>query len=346
MRHISKFICALTFSFWGVAPCTASDVVAQFYAGKQIKLIIGASAGGGYDVYGRLLARYWGKHIPGSPGIVPSNMPGAGSNVAAQYIYAVAPKDGTYVGALYASALTEPLLGDASRLKHDPKKLIYVGNANREVFFCAVRSDVEVTSFEESLSKEIVLGATADGGPTRDYPTLEKNILGAKFRLVTGYPGAKEVYLALEKGEVQGACGLTWSNFSRQYGSWLQSGLVRLFVQEDSEGHPDLNRLKVPRAVDFAKTPSDRRVLDLVYAQSVFGRPYVLPPDVPEDRVTALREAFLATLTDRDLLADAGRLGLDITASSGQELQSLITRMYSEPEAIVESAKRALERGR
>lgn len=343
-RRLGIYLSGLIIAGGFAGSVAADEAVAQFYRGKQLRIIIGASAGGGYDAYARLIARHIGKHIPGNPSVAPSNMPGAGSNVAAQYIYAVAPKDGTHVGALYANALTEPLLGESSRLNHDPSKFNYIGNANREVFFCALRSDAKVKNYEETFAQEVVLGATADGGPTRDYPTLANNILQTKFRVVTGYPGAREVYLALEKGEVQGACGLTWSNFSLQYEKWLTSGFVRPLVQEDSEGHPALNKMGVPRVVDFAKNAADRAVLDLVYAQSVFGRPYVLPPDVPPERVAALRNAFMAALTDKDLLAEAERLKLDVAASSGDELQALIAKMYSAPTDVVQRAKQALTR--
>lgn len=340
------YLGALAFSIGFAAPVEAQSPVAQFYSGKQIKLVIGASAGGGYDAYGRLIARFWGKHIPGNPAVIPTNMPGAGSDVAAQYLFAGAPKDGTFAGALYANALTDPLFGDPSRLNHDPSKFIYLGNANREVFFCAVRGDAGIGDFNDVMTREVVLGATADGGSTRDYPTVERSVLGAKFRLVTGYPGANEVYLALEKGEVQGACGLSWANFVKQHSSWVKSGFVRPLVQEDAQGHPVLDAMKVPKTIDYAKSPEERSVLDLVYAQSVFGRPYVLPPGVPQERAAALREAFMQTLADKELLAEAAELGLDITASSGEELQSLIAKLYSEPKALVERAKEALEHNR
>src|SRR5262245_44500689 len=195
-----------------LSPAGAQDSVAQFYRGKQINLYVGSTAGGGYDSYARLLARKFSSYIPGNPVIVPQNMPGAGSNKLAGYIYSVAPKDGTAIGAIFSGAIVQPLFGDA--VQHDPSKLIYVGNANIEVFLCLARTDAPVKSFREALAQELILGSSNEGGATRDFPAMLNNIVGTKFRLVTGYPGSSEIVLAIERSEVQGACGLGWSSIA------------------------------------------------------------------------------------------------------------------------------------
>src|SRR5215471_11493860 len=173
-----------------VASAQAQDSVAQFYRGKQINLYVGSTAGGGYDSYARLLARKFSSYIPGNPVIVPQNMPGAGSNKLAGYIYSVAPKDGTAIGAIFSGAIVQPLFGDP--VQHDPSKFIYVGNANIEAFLCLARTDAPVKTFRDAFDKELILGASNEGGATRDFAAMLNNILGTKFRLVTGYPGSSE----------------------------------------------------------------------------------------------------------------------------------------------------------
>jgi len=321
-------------------PAGAQDSVAQFYRGKQINLFIGSTAGGGYDAYARLLARKFASYIPGNPAIVPQNMPGAGSNKLAGYMYAVAPKDGTAIGAIFSGAIVQPLFGDP--VQHDPSKFIYVGNANIEVFLCLARTDAPVKSFKEALEKELIIGASNEGGSTRDFAAMLNNILGAKLRIVTGYPGSNEIVLAIERNEVQGACGVGWSSVAQQRARLLDSGLARVIAQLASRGHRDMNEMGVPVAIDFAKTDEDRRVMDLIYSQLMFGRPFVLPPGVPAERVGALRKAFMDTFRDREVIAEAARMKLDIDALSGDEVQAEVAKAFATPTSIVERAKQAM----
>lgn len=336
LASLAALICVTA---WPVSSQESSE---QFFRGKRVRIIIGSSVGGGYDTYARLVARYLGKHIPGNPTVFAENMPGAGGNVTAQYIYAVAPRDGLHIGAVYANSLTEPLLGDNRRFKHDPSKFHYVGNANREVFVCVVRSDSSAKSFADVFERELIIGSTSTGGTTRDYPTMANNLLGTKFRLVTGYPGAREILLAVERGEVQGVCGLSWTVFASQYASWISKGFVRILVQEDTEGDPELNSLGVPLVVNFAKNAGDKEVLTLVYSQGYFGRPYVLAPGVSQGRVDALRKAFMETVRSNELLSEAKRINLAVVPNSGEDLQRIILNMYSASSETVTKAKKAL----
>jgi tripartite-type tricarboxylate transporter receptor subunit TctC len=322
------------------SPAPAQDPVAQFYRGKQISLYIGSTPGGGYDAYARLLARKFSQYIPGNPTIVPQNMPGAGSNKLAGYLYAVAPKDGSAIGAIFSGAIVQPLFGDA--LQHDPSKFIYLGTANVEVFLCMARTDAPVKTFKEALETELIIGATNEGGSTRDFAAMLNNILGAKLRIVTGYPGSSEIMLAIERSEVQGVCGVGWSSVAPQRARLLDSGLARLIAQLASKGHRDLDRMGVPLAIDFAKTDEDRKVMELIYSQLMFGRPFVLPPGVPSERVTALRKAFMDTLRDPEIVAEAGRMKLDIDALSGEEVQAEVAKAYAMPTNIVERARQAM----
>jgi tripartite-type tricarboxylate transporter receptor subunit TctC len=323
------------------APAMAQDAQ-TFFAGKQIELVIGTTPGGGYDTYARLIARHMGDYIPGKPAIVPKNMPGAGSNKATGYIYAVAPKDGTSIGAVFPGAIVEPLLGDKTKVQHDSTKLIYLGSANNEVFICIGRSDAPVQKFQDAFTKEMVLGASAAGGSTRDFPALLNNVLGTKFKVVSGYPGSKEIVLAVERGEVQGACGYGWSSLIAQNASLLESGKVRVLAQEALKSHPTLDKMGVPLTISFAKNDDQRQLMELVYGQLVFGRPYVLPPGVPADRVTVLRRAFDAALKDPKLLEDAARSKLDVQPVTGEEVQQVVAKMFAAPPDVVQRAKQAL----
>jgi tripartite-type tricarboxylate transporter receptor subunit TctC len=320
----------------------AQDAVASFYKGRTVTIVVGSSPGGGYDLYGRLLARYMGRHIPGNPSVVVQNMPGAASNVAAAHIYNVAPKDGTAIGAIFMGAVVDPLFGDVKRATHDTSKFNYIGNANSDAYVCLVRTDSPVKTMADAFDHELIMGASAEGASTRDFPTLLKNVLGAKFKVVAGYPGTREINLALEKGEVQGACGETWSSVAATYPTWFKDKLVKPLVQESNVGYADLDKMGVPLTKQFARTPEQREILELVYTQTTFGRPYVVAPGVPAERVAALRQAFMETMTDPDLVAEAKRINVDIGPIPGDELQKLIAKVYATPSDIVEKAKAAM----
>ena len=336
-RVLLACVCAL-----GVASAaSAQDAVEQFYRGKSIQLIVGSSPGGGYDTYARLIARHLGNAIPGNPSIVVQNMTGAGSNRAAGYVYGVAPKDGTVIGAIFPGPVLQPLLGEA-QVQHDPSKLVYLGNANSDVYVCFVRSDAPVKSFADVLKEELIVGASNEGGTTRDLPTMLNNLIGAKFRIVTGYAGSREITLALERGEVQAVCGIGWTGIQAMHPNWFSSGLIKVLVQLSVKGHPELNKMGVPRTIEFARSADERLVMELVYSQGVFGRPYVLPPGVPADRVAALRKAFMQAVADQRLLTEADRMRLDLEPMSGEDLQALVTRIYATPPHVVERARQAL----
>jgi tripartite-type tricarboxylate transporter receptor subunit TctC len=254
----------------------------------------------------------------------------------------VAPKDGTVIGALQTAAVLDPLFGDPARMKHDASKFVYLGSADIDYYICIVRADAPVKTFQELQARELIIGASQPGTSTRDFPALLNSMAGAKFRIVSGYPGTREITLAIEKGEVQGLCGFSWSSLQAQRPDWLKSGFIRVLVQEHDKGHPALNKMGVPLGVDFAKSPENRRIMELIYSSETFGRPYMVPPGVPADRVAALRRAFLDALRDKELLAEAERIGLEIDPISGEELQALAEKIYATPAAIVEQAKQAV----
>jgi tripartite-type tricarboxylate transporter receptor subunit TctC len=341
MSAVAAAVVLMAFILGSGGSAHAQDAVAQFYKGKQLKLYIASTPGGGYDSYGRLLGQYIGKYIPGNPTIVPQNMPGAGGNRLAAYLYNVAPKDGTEFGIIFPGAVLDPLIG-TQQVQDDPSKLIYMGSANVETFVCIMRSDAPVKTYEDVLKTQVTLAASAAGGSTVDMPALENNLLGAQWKVVRGYPGSREIALAVEQGEAQGNCGVGVSSVEIEHPDWRTSGKYRLIAQETNKGHPLLESLHIPLTYSFAKTDEQRAVMELAYSQEVFGRPFVMPPSVPKERVDALRKAFMEALKDKDLLAQAKKQRLDIEPISGEDVQKLVTKVYGMPPAVVAKAKEAL----
>jgi tripartite-type tricarboxylate transporter receptor subunit TctC len=320
---------------------SAQDSVETFYRGRTVTITVGSAVGGGYDTYARLVSRHLGRHIPGNPTIVVQNIPGAGSNKAASYIALQAPKDGTAIGAIQSGAILQPLISDQP-IPHDPSKFVMLGSVNRSVYLCVVRADAPVKSFQEAFEKEVLIGTSGEGATLREMPIMLINVLGVKLRLVGGYAGSREIIVAMERNEVQGMCGMDWSSLATQQRSWISSGFVRLLAQEDLQGHPEMNRMGVPLTISFAKTDEDRQVMEMIYSQNLFGRPYLVPPGVPADRVAALRAALAAMVKDPALLADAEKIGLDIGPMGGEELQALVAKLYALPPRIIERAKQSL----
>lgn len=328
-----------------LAGSAGAQDVAGFYKGKAVTVVIGANTGGGYDTYARLIARHIGRHIPGTPSVIASNMPGASSNTAAAALQAKLPKDGTQIGAIYASALLAPLLGNAKGIRHDPQKFQHLGSASREVYTCVFRGDAPVKTFAEAREREVILGATTSGGSNLDYPKMANAFLGTKFKVVRGYNGSRAVTLAVEKKEVDGACGLAWSTISVQYPNILTDGKWKVVAQEDMTGTPALNKLGVPITGKMKVAKAGRQALELFYSQGVLGRPYVLAVEVPKDRAAALRKAFMAVLADKELLAEAAKMRIDITPTSGADVQKLLKRLYSTPKSVVDSVGKTLTTG-
>jgi len=322
---------------------SAQDLVADFYKGKQIRFVIGAISGGGNDAYARLVARHLGKHIPGQPAILPVNMPGASGRISAAHIYTVAAKDGTAIGSTTPGIITDPLwAGETDRFNYDPVKLVHLGSAQIATYNCYVRSDAPAKTFAEAFTTETILGAAQEGGSTRDAPVLLNNVLGTRFRVISGYPGTREILVAIERGELQGVCGMGWDAMASQRPDWLDKGFIRVLVQESLGGTPRFNQLGVPKSIDFAKTPEQRAVIELAYAQQAFGRPYILPPGTPPDRVSALRKAFMAATQDPDLLAEAAKMRVEVRPLAGEDMQALVTKIYATPRAVVERTREAL----
>jgi tripartite-type tricarboxylate transporter receptor subunit TctC len=326
-------------------PSLAQDSVAEFYKGRQITIIVGSSPGGGYDTYSRMIARHIGRHIPGNPNVIVSNLPGAGGNVMANQLAAIGPKDGTAIGAPQSGVIFEPLLGSIP-VKHDPAKFHYLGNANNDVYICLARADAPAASFAEALQKEIVMAAS-NASSTSDYSQILANTVGAKFKIVMGYTGSREIALAIDKGEAHGACGLAWPSISVTQADWFKEGPIksrmRVILQTHATGHPTLNAAGVPLASAFAKTDEQKAILGLFFSQSQFGRPYLVPHETPPERVTALRKAFGATMADAEFKAEAAKFKLDADAVPGEVVQKVVSDVYAAPPELIAKTKAALQ---
>jgi tripartite-type tricarboxylate transporter receptor subunit TctC len=325
------------------ASASQAQTAADFYKGKQINIYAGSSAGGGYDTYARLLGRHIGRHIPGNPTVVVSNMPGAAGKTVTAFIANVAPRDGTAITGTYPQAITDPLFTDRKKSPFDPEKLLYVGSMEGESYLCFVRADAPVKTMHDLLQKELIVGGSAPGASMVQSPALLNNLIGTKFQLVMGYKGSREVTLAALRGEIMGWCGMGWSASQAVVRGELERGELRILFQENGEETELTRRLNIPRATELARNDEDRRVMNLIYSQQRFGRPYITTPGVPADRLAALRKAFDETLADPQLIEDAKKLNIRVSLMRGEELQKVVTELYQTPEALVEKAKRALD---
>lgn len=317
----------------------AADAVEDFYKGKTINLIIGYAPGAGYDTYGRLIARHFGRQMPGNPNIVPQNMPGAGSIKAANHIYNVAAKDGTVLGMFASSAAFEQMFGGEG-VQFDTAKFTWIGNIDESIGTCGVWHTAGVKTFDEMLKKELVFGGSGPAVVTSQHAVALRNLLGAKIKLVQGYNGANEVKLAMARGEVNGGCGMALSSLKSQHTQEWKSGQLMPMVQLAIERSPELPG--VAHIYDYAKDEETRQVYDLVFGRHVIGRPLSAPPGVPNERKQALRKAFMATMTDKTFLADADKLKLDITPSDGEGVEKLFSRFFGYPKAVIEKAVAAM----
>jgi len=322
-------------------PARAADV----YDGQTINFIIGGNPGGGYDTYARLVARHLADHIPGHPTIVPQNMPGAGSGKAAQYMFTVAPKDGTAIGALYPGAIIGPLLDDKTKWHFDPTKFVYVGSADSGQRLCLTWKTSETKTFDDARKRKTVMGASQAGGSTRDYAYLLNHMAGTKFDVVSGYKGSSDILLAMERGEVEGLCGFDWSSLLAQKPDWVKNKSVNILLQMGVDANEDLSKKGVPEVWKYVDSDDDRQAIRLIVSQQVFGRPYILPPGTPGDRAKILRTAFDATMKDKAFLDDAAKARIIIEPTSGQKVQDLVTKLYATPTRIVDKAKSATTPG-
>lgn len=316
----------------------AADPVADFFKGRQVSMIISSSAGGGYDALSRTIARHMGRHIPGQPNIVPRNMPGAGGIVANKFLVATAPRDGSVMGGLQNNAPLEPLFG-TKEADYDPTKMNWLGTPSVETGLLFVWHTSPFKTFDDVKVREMTAGASGVNSGPAFYSRMMNEVFGTKIKVVAGYPGQNEAYIAVERGEID-TYGLTmWSSLTSVKKSWLQENRVRILLQYGPQKEPALG--DTPFADDLIKNPEDKLLFQAAYGPLTLGRPFVLPPEVPADRVRALRKAFMDMMSDPEFQAEATKQGLQIDSPrSGEQVQAEIERLYNTPTHIVERLRR------
>ncbi|MFM1815880.1 MAG: hypothetical protein RLZ98_2575 [Pseudomonadota bacterium] len=343
MRGLSIRFCCSAVAMSAVCisattPATAED----FYAGKTLTMIIGSGSGGGYDRYGRVVGRYLVKHIPGSPTLVPRNMPGAGSLKAAEYLFNLAPKDGTTVGIVQPGALVEPLFS-TKKFRFNPPEYEYVGSANSGTRLCVTFHTSKVKTFEDALKTEATMGGNAPGSATTDYALMLNNLAGTKFKVVNGYDSTSKIVLAMERGELDGVCGFDTASFASQRPDWYGTKLSHMIIQVGLNPDPDLEKYSVPSIWKYV-SGRNREVAELILAQQEFHRTFLTPPGTPAAQLAILRTAFDAAMKDPEFRAEAKRTKLDIAPKTGQFVDTLIKKMYRSPKDLVTSAQKAMGR--
>ena len=334
-------VAALCAAMIGAALEAKAETPEQFYAGRTIDLVIGYPPGGSNDTWARILARHLGRHVPGRPHIVPRNMPGAGSFVAVNHIYNIAPKDGTVIGiAAPTTALDERLGTQGVRFK--TAELNWIGRIDSliNIVFMWKTSPVKSVAYAQRI--ESTLAATGAGSTVAIYPTVMNNVLGTKFKLIMGYRGSGEAMLAVERGEVEGH-STSWTALKVAHPDWIRDGKVTVLVQFALKGHPELPH--VPVVVDLARNEEERRILRAVMNATEVGTAFFSTPGVPADRLEALRRAFDATMKDPDFLAEVERMKLAVNPITGEELQKLVAEVSDLPPALLEKVRAAYARG-
>jgi len=334
---IGAILCAMTATLTlGVSETRA---VEDFYKGKTINVVIGYPTGGSYDIYMRTVMRHMGRHLPGAPGFVPMNMPGAGSLRAANHLFNVAPRDGATLGVFGRGIPFEPLFGNKAA-KFDALKFTWIGSVSDEVSICAAWHTTGVTSFKQVRDRELIIGASSAGADSVVFPTVLNAVLGTRFKIIPGYVDGDVVALAMERGELQGRCGWSWSAVRTQTPHLLQEPMkINVLVQLGLNKHADLKH--VPLVMELAQTDEQRELLTLIFARQSMAYPLIAPPQVPADRAEALRAAFDATMKDKDFLAAAKASKLDVNPTTGKEILRLIEQVYSASPDLIARARKA-----
>src|SRR4051794_15837095 len=311
------------------APAAAQ---APTLAGKNVTMVIGSGTGGANDMWGRVVALHMSKHLPGRPNVIPQNMPGGGGMNAANHIYNIASKDGTALGIIVSAIALGPLTG-ASGARFDPLQLTWVGTPTTQTYVCIAMARAQVKTFQDALANELIVGTSGVGSGPYIYPKGVNGLLGTRFKLVSGFPFASNVLLALERNEVDGVCQPLESVVTLRP-DWIPDKKVNVLFLGGAR--PSAEFKDVPFIVDLARTPEEKQAIEFLFAGNNLGRPFIAPPDMPADRVKMLRDAFMATMKDPDFLADAARQKLDVQPETGEHLAARIQKIYATPRPIVD----------
>lgn len=322
------------------AHSASSDPVAEFYKGKTFTILVGQEPGTGFDIYSRALARHFSRHVPGNPSVIVQNMTGASGVVAFNWLYNVAPKDGTVMGTSSQNVAVEGLFGNTSA-KYEATRFNWIGNMEESAAVCGVTPEANVTKFDDLLTRELVVGATGPTGPIGQSARALNGIAGTKLKITSGYKGTASIKLAMASGEVQGICGLPWSTIKSFWKDELDAKRFLPIIQLSARRLPELG--SIAHIDDYAKNDEAKQVVDLIFGQLALGRIYAAPPGIPAERVTALRAAFMSTMADKEFLADAEKTRIDIIPTTGDQVDALVKRFYAAPAPIVERARKIIE---
>jgi tripartite-type tricarboxylate transporter receptor subunit TctC len=315
----------------------SADSVADFYRGRTITISIGVSPGGGYDLYARALAQFMRKHIPGQPLILPQNMPGAGTLRAASYVFSAAPKDGTALATFARNIPTLPLFSPSATF--DARRFTWIGSIASDTSLCITRADSPIKTWQDMLDKTVVMGGQFDGSDANIFAKLYRNLLGAKIKLVPGYPGTAEVALAIERSEIEGVCGLSLGGLIALRPEWINNKFINILMQAGLTR--DAKLPDVPLITELISDPEKQKILNLFLAPMAMGRPFAGSPDIPADRKAALRKAFDDTMKDPEFLAATAAQQMEVSPMSGEQIEQLVQQLWDTPPDIIHRAAEA-----
>ncbi len=320
-----------------VAACSPARAgVADFYRGKTLRVFVGYGPGSGYDVYARLLGRHLSKHIPGNPGVIIQNMPGAASLTMTNHLFNVAARDGTAIGTIARWNLSDQLYGHPNT-RYDSRKFTALGSMNREAGTCFTWHTTGIGTIEAAMKQEVLVGATGATGTSLQFPLLLNALIGTKFKPITGYPDSGAVGLAMERGELEGYCSFTWGSIKGARPQWIKDKLINIIMQLTLRKHPELPR--VPLVMDYAADEAARQAFALAFADQEIARPMVAPPGIPPDRAAALRKAFDDTMKDKAFIADAAGANIDIDPADASEFEAVLGQIYATPPVVIDRVK-------
>ena len=338
MRAQAQAVSAVALALMTMGGAASADPVADFYKGKSISFIISSGAGGGYDALSRTIGRHIGKHIPGNPNIVPRNMPGAGGIVATKHLFSLAARDGTVMGGVQNNAPLEPLFG-TKEADYDSTKLNWIGTPSLETGLLIVWHTSKFKTIDDVRKSEMTAGASGVNSAPAFYSRLLNELLGTKIKVIAGYPGQNDAYLAIERGELDTYGTTFWSSLTSTKQDWIKNKQIRILVQYGPIKEPELH--DVPYGPDLVKNEEDRLLFEAAYGPLTLGRPFLVPPKIPAARLAAVRKAFMDTIKDTDFRNESDKLGLQIDKPrSGEQLQADVERLYRTPAHIVERLRR------
>ncbi len=317
-----------------------ADAISDFYTGKTVRIVVGYSPGGGYDLYARTFAKYYARYIPGNPTVVIQNMPGAGSLRAANFIYSAAPKDGTHIATFARGVPIDPLLGQTKGVEYEAVKYNWLGSIADEVSICGFMTSSGITTWKDLMTKPSVIATSGAGSDSHVMPLVLRNIFKAPMKIVAGYAGGgADMVLAMERKEADGRCGWSWTSLLAQHKRLLDQKQISILVQLALKKHEDLP--DVPLVLDLTNDEKIKAALKLFFSRQHIARPFALPPGVPEDRLAALRKAFDVTMKDKEFVAEALKLELEVRPVSGVEMTALVKELYASPPDVAQIAAAA-----